>query len=65
MSSQVKLLPHIKRSDPEKEFDLLKQIGSGTYGEVYRVSRRKGPCVSVQSLPALSECAVAACLPPP
>lgn len=38
MSSQVKLLPHIKRSDPEKEFELLKQIGSGTYGEVYKVS---------------------------
>ena len=38
MSSQVKLLPHIKRSDPEKEFELVKQIGSGTYGEVYKVS---------------------------
>ena len=34
--SKVHLPPSISRSDPEKEFDLIKQIGSGTYGEVYK-----------------------------
>ena len=27
----------IKQKDPAKEFEILKQIGSGTYGEVYKV----------------------------
>jgi hypothetical protein len=31
------ILPSISRRNPENEFDLLKQIGSGTYGEVYKV----------------------------
>jgi serine/threonine protein kinase len=28
--------PLISRSDPEKDFELVKQIGSGTYGDVYK-----------------------------
>ena len=35
--SKDKVLPYISRNDPEKDFELLKQIGSGTYGEVYKV----------------------------
>ena len=40
-SSEQKLLSVldiIQRKNPETEFDILKQIGSGTYGEVYKVS---------------------------
>lgn len=32
------ILDIIQRKNPETEFDILKQIGSGTYGEVYKVS---------------------------
>jgi serine/threonine protein kinase len=28
--------PNISRRNPEQEFELLKRIGSGTYGEVYK-----------------------------
>ena len=31
------ILGIIRRSNPEKEFEIMKQIGSGTYGEVYQV----------------------------
>ncbi len=31
------ILGIIQRKNPEKEFDIAKQIGSGTYGEVYEV----------------------------
>ncbi len=31
------ILNIIQRKNPDKEFDILKQIGSGTYGEVYKV----------------------------
>ncbi|XP_064394786.1 mitogen-activated protein kinase kinase kinase kinase 5-like [Halichondria panicea] len=30
------ILNIIQRKNPDKEFDILKQIGSGTYGEVYK-----------------------------
>jgi serine/threonine protein kinase len=30
------LLPVIQRKNPEREFEILKQIGSGTYGEVFK-----------------------------
>ena len=42
--SNVKLLPSISRSDPEKEFELLKQIGSGPYGEVYKARNHTNTC---------------------
>ena len=29
--------PLMSRSDPEKDLELVKQIGSGTYGDVYKV----------------------------
>ena len=34
----TQLLPSIQRRNPEHDFQLLKQVGSGTYGEVYKVS---------------------------
>lgn len=34
----VQILPVIQRKDPQNEFEILKQIGSGTYGEVHKVS---------------------------
>ena len=33
----TELLPVIQRKNPEREFEILKQIGSGTYGEVFKV----------------------------
>ena len=37
----TELLPVIQRRNPEKEFEILKQIGSGTYGEVFKVGRKE------------------------
>ena len=31
------ILPVIQRKNPEREFEIVKQIGSGTYGEVFEV----------------------------
>ena len=31
------LLPSIPRRNPEHDFQLLKQVGGGNYGEVYKV----------------------------
>lgn len=35
------ILGIIQRRNPEREFEILKQIGSGTYGEVYEVGFRE------------------------
>ena len=35
------ILGIIQRKNPEREFEIMKQIGSGTYGEVYEVSTRE------------------------
>ena len=32
------ILDIFQRKNPKTEFDILKQIGSGTYGEMYKVS---------------------------
>ncbi len=40
------ILNIIQRKNPDKEFDILKQIGSGTYGEVYKVRRLFGLIVA-------------------
>ena len=37
----TELLPVIQRRNPEKEFEILKQIGSGTYGEGFKVRRKE------------------------
>ena len=39
MSADGGILDIIKRRNPEREFEILKQIGSGTYGEVYKVQQ--------------------------
>ena len=38
--------PHISSRDPEKLFEILKQIGSGSYGTVQKVSEASGFLVS-------------------
>ena len=37
MMTTPDILPVIQRKNPEREFEILKQIGSGTYGEVFKV----------------------------
>jgi serine/threonine protein kinase len=41
MSSTPDILPVIQRRNPEREFEILKQIGSGTYGEVFKAKVMK------------------------
>ncbi len=36
------ILPEISRRNPERDFELMKQIGSGTYGEVFKVYNADG-----------------------
>ena len=38
------ILPGIQRKNPEREFEILKQIGSGTYGEVFKVKTNAWRC---------------------
>ena len=33
-----RVLNIVQRNNPDEDFDILNQIGSGTHGEVYKVS---------------------------
>ena len=49
--TQYKLLPQISRKDPLKELDIIKTIGSGTYGEVFQAKvKNTGEIAALKSI---------------
>ena len=49
--TQYKLLPQISRKDPLKELDVIKTIGSGTYGEVFQAKvKNTGEMAALKSI---------------
>ena len=49
--TQYKLLPQISRKDPLKELDIIKTIGSGTYGEVFQAKvKNTGEMAALKSI---------------
>ena len=49
--TQYKLLPQISRKDPLKELEIIKTIGSGTYGEVFQAKvKSTGELAALKSI---------------